>query len=136
MDFEDKKLLRKIYVGCSLTQASEEYKKLIEDFKNELRPFASILDFVGLTKGTPKDVFEWDTNCVKTCDLFIADCTYPSIGLGYELGVAIEMKKRILAIAQKDAIVTRLVLGITSPNFEFVRYKDISEIIPKAKELL
>jgi nucleoside 2-deoxyribosyltransferase len=127
---------KKLYIGCSLTQAPEEFKNAIEKLKNELRKDYEILDFVGLVNGTPKDVFEHDTYCVKSCDLFIADCTYPAIGLGYELGVAIMLDKPILAIAHKDAKVTRLVLGVTNPNYSFYRYDKLSEVVPLIKKII
>ncbi len=131
-------IMKKIYVGCALTQAPEEFRNAIESFKLTLREEYEVLDFVDLSvqEVTFQHIFDWDTNCVKTCDLFIADCTYPAIGLGYELGVALESKKKVLAIAEEDAKISRLVLGVTSPKFEFMRYKDIKEIIPKIKELL
>jgi len=128
-------MTKKIYVGCALTQAPDDFKQSIENFKNELRPFSTILDFVGLVNGTAKDVFEWDTNCVKSCDIFIADCTFQGIGLGYELGIALESQKNVLAIAHEDATVSRLVLGVTSPKYQFIRYKNVIEVLPRVKEL-
>lgn len=118
----------KIYLGCSLTQASDEFKTGIEDLKNKLRKNYEILDFLGLVNGTPTDVFLHDTKCIKTCDVFVAICTYPAIGLGYELGAAIYEHKPILALAQDQAKVTRMVLGINSPGYEFSRYNNLQEI--------
>jgi nucleoside 2-deoxyribosyltransferase len=129
----------KIYVGCSLTQATEEFRNAIETMKNQLREKYEILDFIGLMNGTEKDVFEWDTKCVKTCDLFVADCTYPATGLGYELGVAIETNKPILSVAHKDAKISRILLGVTNPNYTFKRYDDVLDIVgfieEKVKEI-
>ncbi len=126
--------MKKIYFGCSLTHASQEFKDSIESLKNILRKEYQILDFVGLVKGTPRDVFLWDTKCVKDCDLFVADFTYPAIGVGYELGIALEHNKPILAVAHKDAKVTRIVLGVDHPKYTFVRYSDIKEVISLIKE--
>ena len=40
------------------------------------------------------------------CDVFIAISDFPAIGLGYELGVAVEkLQKPTLALAHKDDIV-------------------------------
>src|SRR3989344_928411 len=110
---------KKIYVGCSLTHAPDEFKTAIELLKKHLSQKYEILEFVGLVKGTAKDVFEWDTKCVKECDMFLADCTHPGIGLGYELGVAVEKNKPILAVAHKDAKVSRVILGVTAKNYTF-----------------
>lgn len=125
----------KIYIWCSLTHASDEFKNNIENLKNELRKKYEILDFVWLVNWTNEDVFEWDTNCVKTCDLFLMDCSLPSLWTWYELWVAIEMNKTIVAFADKDAKVTRLVLWVNKPKFSFHRYENnILEILPIVDE--
>lgn len=127
---------KKIYIGSSLTHAPEEFKTAIETLKKNLRNDYEILDFIGLVNGTPEDVYEWDLNCVKSCDLFVADCTYPAIGLGMEIGIAISYNKNTLVIAHTDAKVTRIVLGITHPNFTLKRYSDHNEVLEFLKDKL
>ena len=128
--------MKKIYVGCSLTHAPQEFKNSIELFKTNLRKKYEVLEFLGLVKGTDREVFLWDTKCVKDSDLFIADCTYPSLGLGYEIGVALENKKPTIAIAHKDTKISRLILGVTNPNYLFQRYDNILEILEIAHKKL
>jgi hypothetical protein len=130
----------KLYVGCSLTQASEEFKGQVEELKAALRLDGyEVLDFVGLVKGTPKDVYEWDIkHCVGACDAFIAICDEPAIGLGFELCEAIRLGKPVLAVAHKDTRVSRLVPGAAEvePNLTFERYDDMLADVPKlAKQL-
>lgn len=122
--------MKKLYVGCSLTQAPEDFKKQVEILKDALRNDFEILDFIGLVSGTPKDVYEWDIQkCVATCDVFVAICDFPAIGLGYELGVAVEqLGKPTLALTHTDAKVSRLLLGITAPHYQLLRYTSMTEI--------
>lgn len=127
-----------LYVGCSLTQAPEDFKKHVADLKESLKADYTVLEFIGLSAGTAKDVYEWDIHeCVEKCDVFIALCDYPSIGLGYELGVAVE-KRNIptLALAHTDVKITRLIQGIERPTYEFTRYSDFSEIPGLIKKFL
>jgi hypothetical protein len=128
----------KIYVGCSLTQAPQAFKDAVESLKNSLRADYQILDFVGLEAGTATDVYNWDVkHCVGGCDLFVAICDYPAIGLGYELATAIEkLNKPVLAVAQEKAIVTRLVLGIDAPTFSLERYQDMGDVVALVKAKL
>ena len=127
-----------LYIGCSLTQAPEDFKKKVEDLKAILKQEYTVLDFIGLVAGTPKDVYEWDINeCVAKCDVFIALCDYPAIGLGYELGVAIEkLNKPTLALAHEGTKITRLIQGIELPTYQLTRYKDFSDIPEVIEEFL
>jgi hypothetical protein len=123
----------KLYVGCSLTGASEEFKSSVEELKHKLRGEGyEVFDFVGLVAGTSADVYNWDiVQCVRNCDALIGICDFPSIGLGYELSEATRLKKPVLAIAHNDSLVTRLVLGAAEveTNFRFERYAQIDTTI-------
>jgi hypothetical protein len=73
---------------------------------------------------------------VGDCDALIAICDHPSIGLGYEMNEAIRLKKPVLAIAQEDAGVTRLVLGAAEvePNLRFERYASLADAVTLVDE--
>jgi nucleoside 2-deoxyribosyltransferase len=129
-----------VYVGCSLTQATEVFKADVEALKDAIRKLGyEVFDFVGTVNGTSKEVYEWDLNhCVGECDILIGICDHPSIGLGWELGVAIGLKKTVLAVAHADAKVTRLVLGAAEvePNMRFERYNDLLKDVPPLLEAI
>lgn len=123
----------KIYVGCALTYAPEDFRKSVSLFKEELRKDFDVLDFLWAKLQNPrdvdpKDVYEWDINgCVRDCDLFVAICDEVSIGLGYELGTAIEKyNKPVLALIKKGKMLTRLVEGITNNNFSLKEYDKLN----------
>lgn len=119
-----------LYIGCALTHASEDFKSAVQALKDRLKESVNVLEFIGLVDGTAEDVYEHDINhCVRHCDLLVAICDQPSIGLGYELAVQVEDRKTpALAVAHEDAKVTRLVLGINQPNFEFCRYQNFDHL--------
>jgi hypothetical protein len=127
----DKKI--KIYVGCALTHASEEFRTSIATFKEQLRGDFEIMDFLWAKlkdprNVDPKDVYEWDINdCVKNCDLFVAVCDEVSLGLGYELGTAIEKyNKPVLVLIQKERKLTRLIEGIQHKDFSLRVYESLA----------
>ncbi|HCC06200.1 TPA: hypothetical protein DEP94_02500 [Candidatus Nomurabacteria bacterium] len=129
----------KIYVGCALTHASEEFKRAVDILKIALREDGHfVFDFLGLVAGTAEDVYVWDIhNCVAKCDVFIALVDHPSTGLGYELSTAVEKNgKPTLALAQTNALVTRLVLGINEPCYTFARYETLEEIPLLVKQFI
>lgn len=119
-----------LYVGCALTHATAEFKQNVQSLKERLKKVCNVLEFIGLVDGTAQDVYNHDINvCVRGCDLFIAICDQASIGLGYELAVQVEDRKMpALAVAHVDSKVTRLVLGINQPNFEFKQYSDFDDL--------
>ncbi|MFA6536392.1 MAG: hypothetical protein WC250_01560 [Candidatus Paceibacterota bacterium] len=130
----------KIYVGCSLTHAPEEFKRQVDRLKSILRdiPGVEVLEFLGLSRGDCREVYVHDiTDCVNVCDLLIAICDHPAIGLGWEMAVQVEKRRRpLLAIAHCDAKITRLIQDPDVPNYRLVRYKDICVDIPPLVRLL
>jgi len=120
----------KVYVGCALTHASPEFREEVERLKRKLESICVVLHFKGLAdSNSPRDVYVHDIiNCVRECDILIAICDHPSIGLGYEMATQAECrKKRLLAVAHRDAKVTKLILDPGLENYEFRRYKNLCE---------
>ncbi len=126
----------RLYVGCSLTYASEDFKQDVENTKAALREDDwQVMEFLGLTAGTAADVYKQDilTN-VSGCDGFVGIVDEPSIGLGWELGLAVgHYHKPSLAVAHVDTRVTRLVIGAPdyNPNLRFRTYRNMAEDIPE-----
>ncbi|MCC6198694.1 hypothetical protein IT401_00540 [Candidatus Nomurabacteria bacterium] len=114
----------KVYVGCGLTHAPQEYRLMIASFKERLakESWLQVLEFVTPNSVLPKpdahhiylnDIHE----CVGTADAMIGDLTYPSTGLGWELGTAIEKRGiRTLLSFQKGALVSHLPIGAVQAN--------------------
>ena len=130
----------KLYVGCSLSHATEDFKKSVEDFKGLLRQEGyEVFDFVGLVNGSAKDVYNWDIgHCVSDCDALVGICDEPSIGLGWEMSKAVQLGTPVLALAHRDAIVTRLLLGAAQvePKVRFERYDRLADALPLVAELV
>ncbi len=120
----------KIYVGCGLTHAPESFKKAVQQLKEALKSVSNlvVLEFLGLENGTARDVFIHDIGCVSKCDLMIAICDEPSIGLGVEMGIQMQTGKPILAFGHESSKITRLILDPPIDNFKFHRYKNFNDI--------
>lgn len=131
-------LKNKIYVGCALTHASQDFRDSISIFKEWLRVNYEVLDFTGVLDGwtiLSTDIYTHDRHCVINSDLFIAECSYPSTGLGYEIATAIENNKKLLLIAHRDALVTRMILGIPEHKAKMVRYNNLDDIFPIVSQM-
>lgn len=123
----------KLYVGCSLANAPEDFKKSVEVLKDRLKESYEVLEFKGQVAGTNKEVYKWDIeHCVADCDIFLAVCDFPSIGLGWELNEAIGLDKPTLGVAHTEAVMSRLILGAAEikRNFTLRRYNDLLVDVP------
>jgi hypothetical protein len=117
-----------VYVACSLTHASPEFRGTVEDFKKNLRAICNVMCFLGIgNKASPHEIYKWDIHeCVRKSDLVVAICDLPSTGLGYELGTQVEARGMpCLMIAHVDSLVTELILDMRKPGSEFKRYNDL-----------
>lgn len=118
-----------VYVGAALTLAPESFKDSVDSFKNRLRPHIEVLDFLSLDAPSAQAAFDWDLECVKKCDVFVADFSYPSTGLGVEFGIAYSLHKPIISLAAKDASVSRFIFGYVNPYHFVFRYGDTDEAV-------
>lgn len=124
----------RVYVGCSLTSASEALVREVREFKVTLQNQGfEVLDFLGLSAGTPRDVWNWDiAQCVMSCHMMVAVCDEPSIGLGVELGTMLMHRQApVIAVAKPKSKVTRLILDPHVPGRStFTRQEKLTDLLP------
>ncbi|OGK17756.1 hypothetical protein A3F32_01245 [Candidatus Roizmanbacteria bacterium RIFCSPHIGHO2_12_FULL_42_10] len=70
---------------------------------------------------------------IPTCDLVIAEISYPSTGLGIELGWANKDKKRIVLIYRKGSKVSRSLRIVSN---DFTEYSNEKDLIKKLESAL
>ena len=127
--------MKKIYVGCALSSLpvgdKDRFLAMIQQVKRGLRGHFEVLEFLGTTLGTPRDVYMRDIQeCVEKTDCMLAICDYGATGLGYEMAIAIEKRGiPVLAMAHTDSQVSRLVIGIPGDKFRFMRYNSVEDIV-------
>lgn len=104
-----------VYVGASLTYASDAHRKFFADFKEALRMAtpALILEWLGPEPHhiPPHEFYELNMNNVRRSDAMIAIVDEPSIGLGMEIGEAIVRNRPLLCIHKQGARISRLLSG-------------------------
>lgn len=137
---------KKLYIGCALTKLpidkEKDFLEMLATIKVGLKDHFETIEFIGATglapDATPLEVYVHDIkNSVLKADCMLAICDYPSLGLGYELGAAVEGKGiPVLAVAHRDLLVSKLIRGIDHKDFQFYYYDTISDIISKTIETL
>lgn len=121
-----------IYVGCALTHAPAEFRDEVFAFRDLLRPHHQVLDFAGLGRGDEVNIYDYDTNLVDVCTLFVPIYTHSSTGLGIETQKAVDRGKPILGLAHEDALVAKIVLDLFKKNLpqtSFHRVNYLSEAV-------
>ncbi|HUI55169.1 MAG TPA: nucleoside 2-deoxyribosyltransferase [Bryobacteraceae bacterium] len=80
---------------------------------------------------TPQMVYERDMNWLFACDLFIAEVSGSSFGLGYEAGFLLgSSARRAVLFYRRDATdrISLLITGNTHPNCTLAPYSAFEEI--------
>ncbi len=80
---------------------------------------------------TPQQVYERDMKWLEQCDLFIAEVSGSSFGLGYETGYLLgTTAKKVVLLYKRDAEkrISLLITGNTNPRCVLLPYTDVAEI--------
>lgn len=133
----------KIYVSGSMyggQQKIDTYKKLVD----KLEEYGEVLTKqIADPKAIENEKYQKDEdiyndleNKLEKADILIAEVSVPSIGVGYEIGYASKLNKKIVAIYDKNYIdkVTTMIRG--NKNIKIIPYKDIREILDKIEEII
>ena len=133
----------KIYVSGSIyggTQKIDTYKILIK----ELEKYGEVLNKQIADPNTienekyqkDEDIFKDLEQKLLVADILIAEVSVTSLGVGYEMGFADKIGKRIIAIYDETYTekVTTMIRG--NKRIKLIPYKDINEILNSLEELL
>jgi nucleoside 2-deoxyribosyltransferase-like protein len=82
---------------------------------------------------TPQEVYLRDMKWLEQCDLFMAEVSGSSFGLGFETGYLLgaTTKKVVLVLFYRREVETKislLITGITHPNCRLAPYSNLSEV--------
>lgn len=97
-----------------------------------------VSDSTDLERGlTPLEIFERDMKLLNECDFVIADVSYPSLGVGFEIAYALLMNKLVIAFCRKDRVekTSALIRGISWKNFRFIEYDTVESLLNTIKAL-
>ena len=133
----------KIYVSGSIyggREKIETYKVIIEALEKYGEVYdKEIIDEDILEKEkfqSDEEIFKKLENYLKNIDIVFAEVTVPSLGVGYELGFADQLGKKVIAIYDMNVVskVSTMIRG--NKRIKLIGYHNISEIINKLDEIL
>ena len=126
----------KIYFGGSIKGGRskvEDYKKIVDDLKT----IGTVLDEHVADPNlqssgesiTSTEIYNRDVSWINECDILIAEVTVPSLGVGYEIGYAESLNKRIICLYQNDESISAMIKGNNS--ITHISYDDVDELLTK-----
>ena len=93
------------------------------------------LNAMGESTLSDKQIHDRDINWLLESDLMVAEVTNPSLGVGYEIGRAIENKKKIICLYRKSPKkLSAMIAGSSSINI--IDYDNFNGLKAKLKNLL
>lgn len=133
----------KIYLSGSMyggTQKIETYKILVKELEKYgkvlTKQIADINAIENEKKWEDSEIYKDLENKLNEADIIFAEVSVPSLGVGYELGYADKLGKKIIAIYDEGYTnkVTTMIRG--NKRIKLISYKDIRKIIDNLDELL
>ncbi len=77
---------------------------------------------------TPEQVYTRDLRWLAEADVVIAEVSNPSLGVGYEIAKALEMKKPVLCVVQSGIFLTKMITGNKDPHLAVKEYSTWREL--------
>lgn len=135
--------MKKVYFACSIRggrDKSNTYAILVDYLKTRSRLLSEIFADQKLTdQGINKpevDIYKTDINWIEQSDVVIAEVSNPSLGVGYEIGLAEKLNKPILCLYENrpGKKLSAMIAGNT--NIKVLTYNELNEVLPKLDEFL
>lgn len=87
------------------------------------------------SKETPREFYDRTINTITKCNLFIAEVSSPSHGVGMELQMAYDNNIPIIGLAKKGIEISIMVTGM--PNLQkMIYYENIPDLLKKLEKEL
>jgi len=129
----------KIYFAGSIRggrQDAELYAQLIE----ELKKYGEVLtEHIGATEmeagQADEEIYAQDMQWLEQADLVVAEVTTPSLGVGYEIGQAVSMHKKVVCLYRDKERPNLSAMINGCPDVEVFAYSTLEEAKRTLKEV-
>lgn len=125
----------RVYLACAMTNPERDIASVAELLRALTNAGHEVLTphVIGEVEHSPDGVLSdaqlaaRDLQWLEQADCLIAEVSTPSHGVGIEVATALRLGKPVLAVARRDARVSRLLAGL--PGLTLARYSNASEAI-------
>jgi len=125
-----------IYFSCSITGGRND-QQIYKTITNQLLTSGHIVPTAHLANAnigeledelSPAQTYLRDCRWVEECDAVVAEASTPSHGVGYEIALALSLKKPVLCCYQKDIRVSKMLTGNTTNGYTRLEYASAEEL--------
>lgn len=119
-----------IYFACSITggrQDEQIYQALVAALQQgghhvptALLASPEVMPLEGVVSA--QDVYARDVRWITDCDFLLAEVSTPSHGVGYEIGYALALGKKVLCLYRQGRKVSKMILGNPHPQLTVHSY--------------
>ena len=122
----------KIYFAGSIRGGREDQKLYLEIIRY-LQNFGEVLTehvgdqnlFENEKQLSDEEIYRKDRSWLEQCDVLVAEVTTPSLGVGYEIGLAESLGKKVLCLFRTGAQKKLSAMISGNPQLQVRRYQDI-----------
>lgn len=75
-------------------------------------------------ESTDEEIYDRDIKWLNESACIVAEVSNPSLGVGYEIGYALDLEKPVLCLYHKDVFLSRMLTGNHRPGLRVVSYED------------
>ncbi|MBP9477579.1 MAG: nucleoside 2-deoxyribosyltransferase [Sebaldella sp.] len=132
----------KIYFAGSV-RGGREKRKEFEEIISKLKEFGKVLtEHISDPEiekfeyhQTDREIYEQDINWLRNSDVMVAEVSILSIGVGYEIGYADAMEKRVICLydLNSEKQLSAMIRG--NSKIEILEYTDINEALKRLEKL-
>ncbi len=132
----------KIYFAGSV-RGRREKRKEFEEIISKLKEFGKVLtEHISDPEiekfeyhQTDREIYEQDINWLRNSDVMVAEVSILSIGVGYEIGYADAMEKRVICLydLNSEKQLSAMIRG--NSKIEILEYTDINEALKRLEKL-
>ena len=133
-----------IYFACSITGGREDepvYQEIVaalqadgHEVPTALLAGSDVIEIEVIVD--PVTVYNRDTGWIEGCDLLVAEVSTPSHGVGYEIGYALNLRKRVLCLHREGVSVSKMITGNLDPNLKVQEYTDGRQAVQQLRAYL
>ena len=118
------------YIYSQIIEFLKEYGEVLTEHVGE-----KDLNAMGESVLSDKQIHDRDMNWLLEADLMVAEVTNPSLGVGYEIGRAIEANKKIICLYRhfKNKKLSAMISGAKSINI--INYDNLNSLEKKLTKL-